>query len=510
MKNAKIGLLFYSIIVFVHFFSRKYFLQYLGDEFIGVTTTLRSILSFLNLAELGVGTAVGFALYKPLFNDNRDELNKIISLVGFIYKKIGYFILITGALVSLFFPIIFDNTEINLSIIYFGFYSFLIAALLTYFYNYHLILLEADQKAYVVTSYFQSANIVRLLLQTILAIYTQSFFVWIFLELIFSFIFSIIIRKKVKQTYPWLILNSKSTKDILNEFKTLTKKIKQTFIHKISAFVLTSTDQLLIFSLISVKSVAFFGNYQLIFNQINSLLNSFFKGSGASIGNLVAENNRDNIDKIFWELMAIRYFIGGIVSIGIFYLLEPFISVWLGEKYVLNRFVLILMVINFLISQIRVPVENFKNAYGLFSDTWAPAVEIIVNLGISLVFGRLWGIAGIMLGTLVSLSIIVILWKPFFLYRAGFKRNFLDYWKHNLKLLLSLFLSFYIIDFCTKTFMPKISISNFYELVIFAIKISICVIVIYTPILYLFNKGFRDATQRFLVIIKNLNKSWKK
>lgn len=506
LKNARVGLFFYSIVVFVHFFSRKYFLQYLGDEFMGITATLRSILGFLNLAELGIGTAVGFALYKPLFDKNNNEINKIIALVGFIYKKIGYLILIGGVIVSLFFPIIFTETNISLPIIYFAFYSFLASSLISYFYNYHLILLEADQKAYVVTSYFQSINIIRLILQTFLAYYTQSFFVWIFLELFFSTIYAFILRRKVSKEYPWLLISSKGSRELLGEFKSLTKKIKQTFVHKISAFVLGSTDQLLIFSIINAKSVAYFGNYQLIFGQINNLLNSFFKGSGASIGNLVAENNKENINKIFWELMSIRYLIGGVVSICIFYLFEPFIKLWLGEKYILNQLVLVLMIVNFLISQVRVPVENFKNAYGLFSDTWAPIVEMLLNLGVSIIFGKLWGISGIMLGTLCSLILIVVIWKPYFLYKAGFKTNFGVYWKGNLKLMTSLILSYYIIDLFIKHFISIENLNTFSQLIIYALKISFLTIITYMPILYILNKGFRDLSRRALNMLKSLKK----
>ncbi len=503
IKNAKVGLVFYSIVIFIHFFSRKYFLEYLGEEFIGITTTLRSILGFLNLAELGIGTAVGFALYSPIYNKENDEINKIISLVGFIYKKIGLLILSLGVITSFFFPIIFQETDIPLFIIYYSFYSFLISSLITYFYNYHIMLLEADQKTYVVTTYFQSANIVRLILQTFLAYYTRSFLLWITLELIFSLVSAIILRNKVKKVYPWLILKSNGNKKLLGEFKTLTKKIKQTFIHKISAFVLTSTDQLIIFSLISAKSVAFFGNYQLIFSHINNLLNSFFKGSGASIGNLVAENDKKNIDKVFWELMSLRYFIGGIVSISVYYLFELFITIWIGEKYILSQLVLILMVVNFLISQIRVPVENFKNAYGLFSDTWAPIAEIIINLIISLIFGKLWGIAGIMLGTLCSLLSIVVIWKPFFLYRSGFKRNFFDYWKGNLKLLISLLTSFFIIKFIVDNFLNLNEISSFFAFIILALKICFLVFIIYTPTIYILNKGFRDVFARGFNMLKS-------
>ena len=163
IKNAKVGAFFFILSIFIQFFSRKIFLDFLGDEFIGLTSTLRSVLGFLNLAELGIGTAIGYALYKPIFDDNHDEINKIIALLGILYKRIGLFILGAGIIVSLFFPIFFGDTEFSLTLIYYVFFSYLVSTLLTYFMNYHMMLLEADQKGYVVQVYFQSYRIMNLL-----------------------------------------------------------------------------------------------------------------------------------------------------------------------------------------------------------------------------------------------------------------------------------------------------------------------------------------------------------
>ena len=121
LLNAKVNLLFYFLSLFFSFFSRKIFLDCLGADFIGLTGTLGNILGYLNLAELGVGAAISFFLYKPLQANNREEINEIISVFGYLYHKIGQFILLGGILISLFFPLIFGNTELGLGIIYFSF-----------------------------------------------------------------------------------------------------------------------------------------------------------------------------------------------------------------------------------------------------------------------------------------------------------------------------------------------------------------------------------------------------
>ena len=175
IKNARIGVLFYVVVLLVHFFSRKIFLEGLGDEFIGLTTTLQSILSFLNLAELGIGTVIGVTLYQPLFDQNKKEINKIIALIGHLYKKIGLGIFILSLVVSICLPLIFSDTTIDLTLVFFAFFSFLTSSLLGYFINYHIVILQADQKTYAVTSIYQSITIVKLILQSILVYYYQAY-----------------------------------------------------------------------------------------------------------------------------------------------------------------------------------------------------------------------------------------------------------------------------------------------------------------------------------------------
>ncbi len=501
IKNARIGVLFYSITLFIHFFSRKIFLDGLGDDFIGLTSTLQSILGFLNIAELGIGTAIGVTLYRPLFKNNSDEINKIIALIGYLYKKIGLIILILGIIISAFIPLMFSETSIAITIVFFTFFSFLTSSLLGYFINYHIVILQADQKTYIISSIYQSMIIVKLIIQSLLVYYFQAIILWIILELTFPIIYSIIIRKRVKKEYPWIILNNKQHKSILKDYPQVIKLIKQTFVHKIAGFVLGGTDQILIFALVNLKSVAFFGNYQLIIQKLSELINNLFGGIDAGIGNLVAEDNYTNIKKVFWEMMALRFFVGGFICLNLYFLIEPFIMLWLGdERYILDQWFLVLIIVNLFIAQIRTPVENFKSAYALFWDIWAPITEVILNLSCSLIFGIIWGLKGIMLGTLISLIVIVILWKPYFLYKHGFKKNIFEYWKGFFNLFISLIFSSSIIWWLVNLTSNTL-VSNYYDWFLLALKTSLIIIIVYTPILML-NEGFKNLTKRFLSILK--------
>jgi O-antigen/teichoic acid export membrane protein len=505
LKNAKVGLFFYAITIFVAFFSRKIFLDYLGADFVGLISVLQSILGFLNIAELGIGTAIGYALYKPIYDGDQKEINQLIQYFGYFYKKIGLIILVLSLLVSVFFPFFFSDVSFSLTLIYFAFFTFVLSSLLGYFLNYHQTLFQADQKDYIISKYIQTAGILKSVLQIVLIYFYSNYYLWIIIELAFAFAIAIILRWRVKKSYPWLKINLDSKAKHIKYPKILVK-IKQIIVHKISFFVLTGTDQILIFAFVNLESVAFFSNYQLIFGHLQAFVNKGFGGTQASIGNLLAENNFKNTMKVFWEMMAVRHFFGGFLFMALYFLTGFFINIWIGEKFVLSEDVLFLMCANAYISQIRAPASDFINGYGLFSDTWAPVTETLLNIGVSIILGMYLGITGILLGTFISTFLIVVLWKPYYLYSQGFKIVIWQYWKGFLKLFISFLLTFVCLKYFTQNIVNT-EPTNYFDWAYYAVKISISAIVIYSSILYLFNQGFRDFTKRIKnVIIKQLKR----
>ena len=112
--NARVNFIFYFLTLLIAFVSRKIFLSNLGDDFIGLTGTLSSILGFLNLAELGIATSIAVLLYKPIFNKDQQQINEIISVFGYIYSIIGKGILCIGIILSAFLPLIFERQRCRL------------------------------------------------------------------------------------------------------------------------------------------------------------------------------------------------------------------------------------------------------------------------------------------------------------------------------------------------------------------------------------------------------------
>lgn len=447
LLNARVNLIFYFLILAITFFSRKIFLDTLRADFVGLTGTLQNILGYLNLAELGVGAAISFNLYKPIQQGNRELICKIISIFGYYYRNIGLFVLGAGLIVSAFFPLIFKNDGFPLPVIYFAFYSFLTSSLIGYFVNYKQTLLSADQKQYKITVYYQTLNLVKTVLQMAIAYYYSSYYAWIGIELGFGILYSFILNNRINKIYPWFKTSIKLGKESSKDFGNILTSTKQVFVHRIKGFLLTQSDQLFVFAFVSLKMVAYYNNYVLVISKLTSFFSNILDSVGASVGNLVAEGNHNKMMKVFWELMALRYFVAGFICFSIYHLIDPFIAIWLGSEYILGKWIVILLVVNLFISISRGTVDNFNFAYGQYADVWAAWVEGIVNITATLFFAWKWGIAGILLGKTVSIVPIIVFWKPLYLFKDGFHESYAKYWAGTIRYYIVFAVSAFIVHF---------------------------------------------------------------
>ena len=499
--NAEVGLISYLISLFLAFFSRKIFLDNLGAEFIGLTGTLSNILGLLNLSEMGIGLCISYFLFKPIADQNHEEINSILSLLGYLYKRIGQFIVAGGIIVSLFFPFFFGNTDMTYGIIYFAFFSLLASNAIGYFINYKQILLGADQKMYIVKIYYQGFAVLKSVLQIYLAYYYKNLYVWVAIEFIFSLIYCTILNWKIKKEYPWLKANKQKGPALLKQYPDVIKKTKQILVHQMKDFLLTKSDEIMVFAFVSLKMVAYYGNYTLIIGKITAAFFTMFSGISAGIGNLVAEGNKQHTLDIFWQLSSLKYFITGILIFTLSFLINPFIAWWLGEKYQLSTFIVVLFMINLFIMQTRQFVDSFNHTHGLYGDVWAAWAEGIINISVTISIAINWGIIGILMGKIISLLVIVVIWKPYYLFTQGIKEPVSTYWKVVGKYYLCFFISLSYMIGSMYLLRAKPS-PNIISMILFGIKIVIPTVILYAILLYKFGKGFREITSRIPFTIK--------
>ena len=496
--NAEVNLVFYFITLFLAFFSRKIFLDCLGAEFIGLTGTLNNILGYLNLAELGITASISFFLFKPLQTNNRQEIQEILSLLGYLYNWIGCTILTGGIIVSLFFPLIFKDSGLGLGIVYFAYYSFLGSSLISYFINYRQILLNADQKNYLVAIYFHSSNIFKTILQIFLAYTYQNLYLWVGIEFLFGLLGCVILNWKINKEYPWLEVNKKQGKHLLKRYPEVIKKTKQVFIHRIKDFALIKSDELFIFLFVSLKMVAYYGNYMIIISKLISLFSALTGSIGASIGNLVAEGDKSKMLKVFWEYTTIQHTIAATICFSLYTFIEPFIAHWLGAEYIMDHRILILLIIFLYIANSRGSVDAFNYAHGLYADVWSAWAELFINISITIIGGLKWGIIGILLGKITSLLTIVVLWKPYYLFTSGFKESVSLYWRGVLRNYTISIAAFTLATYSMR-FVPFNPYESVWDWMLYAATGMIIFLVYDLSATILFAKGAKDSLSRIKV-----------
>ena len=413
----------------IAFFTRRTFLDILGADFIGYTATTQSLLGFLNLAELGISTAIAYILYKPLFNDDKDKINEIISVFGYLYRIIGYIILTLGVLISFFIPLIFPDISFSYTVCYIGYYAYLFSSLLGYFVNYKQTLLSADQRNYEITGYYQIVISAKTLLQMIFVIYFKSMILYLILEILFGAIYSIILSRRVNIIYPWLTAEVKLGHKIFKKYPEIVKYIKQLFAHKLGSYVQFQMIPILIYSYVSLPVVAMYNNYTMISQRLSFLVSSVMDSTSAGIGNLVSERNDEKIYDVYCQLFSARVLISSLFTLNFYYLINPFIEIWVGQEYILENIIVFIVSGLLFLQMCRGTTDQFINAYGLFSDVWAPLVEVLIFLTLAISLGGFLGLTGVLLGPLVSIIVIVYFWKPYFLYSRGFSRPFKQYLK---------------------------------------------------------------------------------
>lgn len=492
IRYAVIGQVFGMII---SFFSRMVFVHILGNEYLGLNGLFSNILSVLSIAELGIGTSIVFSMYKPLAEGDNDKLKALISLYKKAYIAIGMVIAILGIALTPFLKyIIKDMPDISyLSYIYM---MFILNSSISYFFSYKRSLIIADQKRYIVTLYRYSFYFFMNIAQIILLLLTRNYILFLSMQIICTVVENICISYKANRMYPYILDKYNIARLEKDDRKQIIRNVKAMIYHKLGTTVVMGTDNILIARFIGIVEVGLYSNYQLIINALDSVFSIMFQSLTASIGNLGVKETTDKSKFIFECINLLCFWIHAFSSICLIVLLNPFIALWLNEKYIFSADIVLLIVINFYLSGMRKSVQTFKEALGLFwYDRYKPLFESGINLIVSIVLALRFGINGILIGTIIS-TLTTCFWvEPYILYKYGFKASVTPY-----------FLK-YILYSCVMVVIGMITLALSSTLVeksitSFCVKILICGTVPNILFLFIFSR-----TKEFRYIINILKES---
>lgn len=445
LKNARWTIVFSVVLLFLNFFSRSVFIDYLGSELVGLTSVIISYVGFLNLAELGIGVAITQALYKPVFDDDKKKISQIVSLIGYLFRWVGIAIAGGGLVLACFMPTIFENSSLALFDIFFAFFAFLFTTLLSYFANYKQTIIVATQRSYAVTKIQNTVMVAKVCLQMAVLLWLNGGYVaWLVIEMAFGVVYAVWLESYIKRHYGWLKTSIKDGKAVAKTEKGIFKNVKNIFSQRLASMILVQSDNIVIQNVISVVQVTYFTNYTMLIQRVTQLITNTLGNSHASVGNLVASNDHAKQKLVFWQYNALFFFVGGVVAFGFFEFINPFIDLWLKDKMLYSDIIVGLLAFNLFVGIIRRPNDYFLNAYGLFADVWAAWTEMSLNLALSIILAINYGVIGVVIGTAISTGLTVFLWKPYYLYSRGFKGrlgSLIAYWRDIVKYILIIIVS---------------------------------------------------------------------
>lgn len=503
LKNSAVALVFQVISLLVGFFSRKLFLDYLGTEILGLNTTASSILGFLNLAELGIGSAIAVTLYRPLYEGNEQEVREITALQGWLYKWIATIIIGASIVLMFFFPSIFSKSELPIWYAYVSFIALMMSSMMSYFFNYKQIVLSADQNEYKIQYSYRVIMILKLVVQA-LAVkhFSNPFLWWAGLEIAATLLATVAINITIYTTYPYLKEKVEDPGALRFKFPGVVTKVKQLFVHKISSFVLGRATPLFVYAFTSLSMVAVYGNYTVLTSNLNNILAALASGLYASVGSMVASRDEKLIMKVFREIFTTRFIVSSVCCLCLWFTTQPFITLWIGDEFLLSDTTLAWIIFGFLLGSLQITISVFINAYGLFRDVWAPVAEAVTTILLALLLGPKYGLDGILAGRALVVLLLYFTWKPYFLFHYGMGRSIMIYIGITLKHVLVLAGVF----FATRFLVSMITLdpySSFLHWAAYAMIIFSAVSVMFVVVLYAVEPGMRTFVERMLRMLRS-------
>ena len=423
-----------SVLLFV---VRIVFVKTLGKTLLGVDSLFTNIVLVLSLADSGIGTAINFSLYKPLAEKNYQKVSTLMSFYKKVYRNLGIIVFIIGILFMPFLPFIVSE---NIDHIYLYYFLYVATTVISYFLSYKDSLLNADQNSYKSSIIVGSTYVFMYVLRIIFLLLIPSFFIYIMIQLIITFIQRLIINRYITKQYPYISF-SDNRKIEKKEQKDIFKRIKSMFINKVGYFLVNSTDNIIISAIpgLGLGMVAVYTNYYSVTNMVDSIVNRGLSGITASFGNLAVSESKKTQENVFNIMMFLSFIIYGLISIGFLFLLTPFIKICFGPSFELNKLLTLIICINFYIIGMIKTLDIVKEATGNYiKDRYANIIQAIINLFLSTILGIKFGLIGIVIATLIS-YIIVPLWnKPYIVYRYIFEKKAISYFIRQLVYFISL------------------------------------------------------------------------
>ena len=427
------------------FLVRTVFIYTLGVEYLGVEGLFTSILMMLSLANLGFDSAMTYSLYKPLADNDITKIQALMNLYKKAYRVIGIVVLIIGLAILPFLSFLINGTTTveNLYLIYI---LFLISSVSSYFFVYKQTLIIADQQMHIISKIHSFLIFISNVLQIILLITTKNYLLVLLAQLLLRVFENVYIARVCNMKYPYIKLN-KNIELTSQDKKDFYNKLYALFLYRISGVIINGTDNIVISKFVGIVWVGIYSNYFLIISTLNSFLSHIFYSITASVGNLNIKENPEKKYFIFQVINLANFWIYGLLTVIMWNVLNPFIIIWLGDEYLLNKFIIFSILLNFYTAGMQNTTTTFRDSSGLFEKgKYRPILAGLINIITSIFLAEKIGIAGVFIGTVISRLFTFFWYDPYIIFKFIFETPVRIYFIRYINYLVLIGISILVTD----------------------------------------------------------------
>ena len=406
LKNVLVAIAFKVLIAFFAIIERRYIINVLGNEVNGLYSLYGSIIGFLSVAELGVGSAITYCMYKPIVEGDTNTVSALYNLFKRVYYIIGLIILLAGIFIIPFLPrLAKDYSEINQNIP-FTYLIMLLSVVLTYGYSSRTSLLNAYKNNYITTTIHSVGAILQYGIQIAAIFLTRSFDIYLLCRIIAVVVqwiaTKLITDKKcgIVISYKGAILKDEAKADVV-------RNVRAMFMHKIGAILVNTIDSLIISAFIGVVILGKYSNYTTIMTSLMSILSLIFTSLTSVVGHACVKEDKKRILRYYNFFFAFNTSIAVIFFLGYYAVIDDLIIILYGKDLVMERSISFVITLNYFIQFLRRSTILFREASGTFYyDRFKPLFEGVSNLLFSILFVNWFGVTGVIIATIMTNLII--------------------------------------------------------------------------------------------------------
>ena len=430
-RNTFVSMIMSVVSVLTTFIIQKVILSTLGEEYLGLNGLFGNIISMLAIAELGFGSAIIYSMYKPIAQNDKEQIKSLLAFYKKVYRGVAGIVLGIGICIIPFLNLIIGTNSIENSIVLI-YILFIVDAIASYLLSYKRSVLYASQRTYFINLVHIAYLILMNTAQVIVLIHTKNYLLYLLIRIGFRILENLVITMIANKVYPFIL--EKNVEPISSNLKdSIKQKIKGLAFHRIGSAAINGTDNIIVTHFLSVAVNGLFSNYVTLVSGLSVLLSQAFDTLTSSVGNLLLENDKEKTYEVYQSLYLFAFWIYSFAAIGLVSLAEQVITVWVGEKYLLSFVTLIILCINFYFVGMKKVFTVFKEAAGIFyEDRYITMIEAILNIIFSIILVKFIGIPGVVLGTILSSFVQYLYTYPILVNRKLFNETYIHYLKSQL------------------------------------------------------------------------------